>query len=109
MLAAAARLDRELKEQLRRELCAIIEGMSLSDAAELLGVDRTRISKIRHGSLSEVSTDRLIQWIGSCRYSVELVIRPLGRPHITPVRPSATVTRCDQFGVPVATRDTQKL
>ena len=92
-------LEQELKQQLARELCAILEGYSQTGAAAILGVRQSDLSRLQSGHLARFSTARLLNFISRRRYDIEIHLRAIPRPYATPHRVAAiAVTRSDQSG-----------
>ena len=95
-------LEQELKQQLARELCAILQGYSQSNAAAILGVRQSDLSRLRSGHLARFSTARLLNFISGRRYDIEIHLRAIPRPYAMPRRaPAIAVIRYDQSGRPV--------
>ncbi len=94
----------QIKHGLGKELCAIPDGWTLSEACVRMGVDPAGISRIRNGKLAGFSIGRLIRMIAMHGYDVEFVLRPMQRPRVTMQRPAATVVSCDQLGRPIPRR-----
>lgn len=95
------RVDQQIKVQLAHELCAIIDGWTLTEAATWMALHPSHISRLRHGKLEGFSIARLLRLIASHDYEVELTLRPLKRPVLPRFRPKATVTRYDRFDRPI--------
>ena len=92
-------LEQELKQQLARELCAILDGYSQTDAAAILGVRQSDLSRMQSGHLARFSTARLLNFISRRRYDIEIHLRAIPRPYATPHRvPAIVVIRYDQSG-----------
>lgn len=94
---AAMGIDEQLKRQLARELCAIVDGWTLGEVVARTGIDPARMSALRHGKVAGFSISRLVRMIASHGYDVELVLRPMKPPARQWKRPSATVVRYDRF------------
>lgn len=92
------RIDEQLKQQLARELCAIIHSWTLSEASARMCVRPSRISELRHGKLDGFSIARLLQLIALHGYDVELALRRYVPAPRVVRRPSAAVMRYDRFG-----------
>lgn len=94
------RVDLQLKQHLARELCAIIDGWTVIQAAMCLGLYPARISELRHGNLARFSIARLVRLIADRGYDIDVAIRPTKPPVRVPRRANATVVRYDRFGRP---------
>lgn len=94
------RIDEQLKHQLARELCAILDGWTLSQAVGLMDVSAARISELRHGKLAGYSIGRLVRFIAAHGYDIEIVLRPRQLPKVTRSAPTGTVVRHDRLGRP---------
>lgn len=85
-----------LYEQLERGLAdaviALTDGWKAAETGARLGVDPTRISKLRAGNLQHISVAILLEWIASLGYDVELRLTPRPRPVIERPIPQAIVT-----------------
>jgi predicted XRE-type DNA-binding protein len=92
------RVDLQLKQQLARELCAIIDGWTLNEAVTGLRVYPARISELRHGNLTRFSIGRLVRLIAHLVYDVDVAIRPTTSPARVMKRSTTTVVRYDRFG-----------
>ena len=99
-ILTAVQIDEQLKHQLARELCAILDGWTLTQASTKMRVHRARISELRHNKLRGFSISRLVRLIACHGYDIELSLRPMEPPTRPLVRPSAAVVRYDRFGRP---------
>lgn len=94
-------IDQQFKQQLARELCAIIDGWTLNEAVARMGIRPSRVSELRHAKLERFSIAHLLRLIASLNYDIEVAIRPTKRPIITRQGPIVTVVRYDQFDRPL--------
>lgn len=85
--------DEQIRQQLAREYCAIIDGWTTTEVCARTGVYPARVSGLRAGRLAGYSIARLIRMIAAHGFDVEIVIRPTPRPVVAIQRPSGTVTR----------------
>ncbi len=65
------------KSRLAQHISELIEQQDLTQvqAAELLGIDQPKISKLLRGQLREFSTDRLFRFLNALNQDVEIVIK----------------------------------
>ena len=92
-------MKQELKELLARELCAMIEGWTQDDAASVMGLHQSQLSRIRNGKLEGFSASRLISLIAARGYNVEIHLKPIPRRLAQPYpKPSVAVVRYDRYG-----------
>ena len=65
------------KSRLAQRIANILERQNLtqSRAAEVLGIDQPKISKLLRGQLREFSTDRLFRFLNALNHDIEIVIR----------------------------------
>lgn len=96
-------VDEQLKRELGRHLCAIVDGYSQGEAAALLLLSQSAISALRRGDLrGSPSLSRLLRVIASQRYSVEVHFKYIASPIKRPKsEPTLTVVRYDFYGRPV--------
>ena len=92
--------DEQLKVQLGRELCAIIDGWTVGEAVARMCVRPSRISELRHGKLDGFSIGRLLQLIALHGYDVEVALRRRRPPPRDVQASSARVVRYDRFDQP---------
>ena len=64
-----------LKDQLAREIVAIIQGFSQREIAVFLGIDQPRISDLKRGCLTRFTMDRLVKLVSRLDHDVALDIR----------------------------------
>jgi predicted XRE-type DNA-binding protein len=98
------RVDDQLRRQLAKILCSLLERDALEDIEEFLGVHRSRISRLRGGKLSEFSIAWLLRAISRMGYDFTLDVAPRARATVIPARPTASVVLRDQFGRTVPAR-----
>jgi predicted XRE-type DNA-binding protein len=92
-------LEQELKQQLARELCAMLHGYNQCNAAGMLGVHQSELSHLRRSQLRRFSIARLLQFISRQAYDVEVHLKAIPQPYAMPRRmPVMTVTRYDRYG-----------
>jgi predicted XRE-type DNA-binding protein len=65
------------KARLAQRIAEIIEKKRLTQvrAAQLLGIDQPKVSKLRRGQLREFSTERLLRFLTALDQDVEIVIK----------------------------------
>ncbi len=75
----AAEMQR--KSQLAAEIARAIKARHLTqqDAAELLGVDQSKVSRITRGQFRGVSEARLLQLVAKLGHDVNIVVGPAQR------------------------------
>jgi predicted XRE-type DNA-binding protein len=96
-------LDPELKRQLARELCAIINGWSQVAAAGLLRLRQPHISRLRRGHTAGFSVSRLLRLIADEGYNIEIHLRVIPRRFELPRKlPTVSIIRYDRFGRPTS-------
>ena len=94
-------IEEDLKQQLARELCAILDGHSQINAGAILRVHQSEMSHLRNGHLRRFSIARLVRYISQQKYDVEIHLKAIPRPYAAPRRkPAVTVTRYDRYGQP---------
>ena len=69
------------KSRLTRVIADILKqrGLTQTQAAELLGIDQPKISRLVRGQFREFSLERLIQFLGALDRQVDIVVRPANR------------------------------
>src|SRR5438874_13014599 len=95
-------IDEQLKRELGRHLCAIVDGYNQGEAAAMLFLSQSAISAMRRGDLrGGPSLSRLLRVIAKQRYSVEVHFKYIDA-RIQRPRPEPTLTgvRYDHFGRP---------
>lgn len=67
-----------MKAELVRKISEIITNLNLTqvEAAEILGIDQSKVSLIIRGKLSRFSTDRLIAYLNKLGSDVEITVKP---------------------------------
>ena len=70
---AKSRLTRFIADILRQR------GLTQTQAAELLGIDQPKVSRLVRGQFREFSLERLIQFLGALDRQVDIVVRPANR------------------------------
>jgi predicted XRE-type DNA-binding protein len=95
------RLDQQLRQQLAREFCAIVEGWTVTQVATHAGIYPSRVSELRNGKVAGYSISRLITLIAKFGYDIEIAIRPTKRPIIVRQGPTTVVQRYDQLDQPI--------
>jgi predicted XRE-type DNA-binding protein len=70
-----------LKAQLALRIADAMRARKLTQraAADLLGIDQPKISKLVHGQLYGFSSDQLLRFLTALGQDVEIVVRPRGR------------------------------
>lgn len=94
-------LERELKIQLARELCAIMDGYSLEVGAAHLETLPSELSRIRRGDLRRFSLRRMLLFVARTGYDVEIHFNKTPRLEERPQprhQPKSTVRRSDYYG-----------
>jgi len=92
-------IEQDLKTQLARELCAIVDGWSQIEAAALLYTHQSELSRLRRGDLRRFSVKRLLRLTSALWYDVEVHLKPMPRPFGSPSpKSTATVVRYDRYG-----------
>ena len=67
---AKSRLTRVIAEILKQR------GLTQTQAAELLGIDQPKVSRLVRGQFRDFSLERLIQFLGALDRQVDIVVRP---------------------------------
>lgn len=70
----------ELKEQLRREIMALVGRWEPFVAARRLGTDQPRMSDLKRGRLERFSLQKLIRMLANVEQSVEITVVGPTRP-----------------------------
>jgi predicted XRE-type DNA-binding protein len=70
--------ERTAKAQLAREIAILIETMPQTEAATILGIDRTKVSALLRGKLKDFSTERLFAFLTRLGEDVEIPMCALG-------------------------------
>ncbi|NJR31564.1 MAG: XRE family transcriptional regulator [Chamaesiphon sp. CSU_1_12] len=67
-----------VKAELANQICSVIKKRSLTqvEAAEILGIDRSKVSALSRGNLDGFSSDRLFKFLNLLGQDIEIVIRP---------------------------------
>lgn len=94
-------LERELKEQLARELCAIVDGYPGEIGGAHLGTTGSDLSRLRKGDLRRFSLTRLIRFVARTGHDVEVHLKRTPRLEERPKprhNPRSTVRRYDYYG-----------
>ena len=97
-------LDHELKVQLARELCAIMDGYSLLSGALHLNTHESELSRLRRGDLRRFSLTRIIRYIARAGYDIEVHLKRVPRLEERPrprLQPRSTIVRYDYYGLVV--------
>ena len=92
-------LTRELRSQLGRHLCAIIDGWPQNEACVLVRLSQPDISRLRAGAAHRFTADRLLRAIAHSGYHVSIAIHPMQRRFKQ--TPTVTVLRYDRYGRPL--------
>jgi len=77
--ADAAEMRR--KSQLAAEIARAIKARRLTqqDAAELLGIDQSKVSRITRGQFRGISEAKLLELVTKLGHDVKIVVRPVRR------------------------------
>lgn len=90
----------ELRRQLVRELCAIVDGLDQCHAASNLGLHQPNISQLRRGRGEGFSVTRLLRIIAGSGHNVEVHLRIIPRRFALPRKtPRISVVRYDHHGL----------
>lgn len=94
--------EQELKEQLARELRSILHGWQRDIGAARVGMHASDLSRLRHGDLRRFSLARIIRYIASAGYDIEVHLKRTERLEHRPKprRPASTVRRYNYYGRP---------
>lgn len=74
-------IDR-LKEQLRREILALVGEYDQYMAARAIGTDQPRMSDLHQGRLERFSLEKMIRLLANIERRVEITVVGYGRPRI---------------------------
>lgn len=89
--------DQALKAQLARVLCEILDGWSQCEAAALVQVHQSELSRLRNNDLARFSVDRLIRLVAERGYDVRVELQPIPRWFANPrPRPAVSVVRLER-------------
>jgi predicted XRE-type DNA-binding protein len=92
-------VDRELRDLLAREVCALVADLGQMDAALQLGLSQPHVSLLRRGQANGFPVSRLLRVLAAQHYDVEVTLRRRPRPFARPyVPPQVTVVRYDRDG-----------
>lgn len=87
---------RELRRQLGRHLCAIVDGWPQNEACVLVRLSQPDISRLRAGAAHRFTADRLLRAIAHSGHHLSIEIHAMQR-RITHT-PTITVRRYDRYG-----------
>ncbi|HEV8237242.1 MAG TPA: hypothetical protein VGP84_21675 [Gemmatimonadaceae bacterium] len=92
--------EHELKEQLARELRAILGGDSRDNPPGYVYAHPSELSRLRHGDLRRFSLARIVRYIARAGYDIEVHLKKTPRLEVRPKprRPVSTVVRYDYYG-----------
>jgi len=92
--------EHQLKEQLARELCAILDGDQRDNAAAYVSAHPSELSRLRHGHLRRFSLARIVRYIARAGYDIDVHLKrtPRLEERPKPRRPESTVVRYDYYG-----------
>ena len=67
-----------VKAQLAFSICTIIQERNLTqvEAADILGINQSKVSALTEGNLDGFSSDRLFKFLNLLGQDIEIVIRP---------------------------------
>jgi predicted XRE-type DNA-binding protein len=86
--------DQELKAQLARALREIFDGWSQCEAAALVQMHQSELSRLRNNDLARFSVERLVRLVASRGYDVRVELQPIPRWFAKPrPRPTVSVVR----------------
>ena len=97
-------LERSLKAQLARELCAILHVFPNELGASFINTRGSELSRIRNGHLRRFSLSRLIRFVASTGHDIEVHLKKTPRLEERPKprrHPVSSVKRYDYNGWPV--------
>jgi len=96
----AARSEQVLKEQLARELCAILDGYQRDAGADLIDAPPSELSRLRQGDLRRFSLGRIVRYVARAGYDIEVHLKKTPRLELRsePRRSTSTVVRHDYYG-----------
>ena len=100
--------EQQLKAQLARELCAILDGYQRDVGAAHVGAHASELSRLRHGDLTRFSLGRIVRYIAKAGYDIEVYLKPTSRLEVRPEprRPTSKVRRYDYYGRSTGSQDT---
>jgi predicted XRE-type DNA-binding protein len=93
--------EHQLKLQLARELCAILDGYSREVGAGHLQTHTSELSRLRHGDLRRFSLTRILRFIARLGYDLEVHLKKTPRLEERPQlrhHPTTSVVRSDYYG-----------
>jgi hypothetical protein len=92
--------EHQLKEQLARELRAILGGDPPDNAAPYVHAHPSELSRLRHGDLRRFSLARILRYVAHAGYDIEVHLKrtPRFEERPKPRRPVSTVVRYDYYG-----------
>ena len=66
------------KAELANQICTVIQERNLTQAetADILGINRPKVSALTRGNLNGFSSDRLFKFLNLLGQDIEIVIRP---------------------------------
>ena len=92
-------MEQQLKELLARALCSLVEGWTQDNAAAVMRLHQSQLSRLRNGKLEGFSAARLIRLIAERGYNVEIHLKPIPRRFAQPSpKPTVAVVRYDRYG-----------
>lgn len=95
-------IDEQIRQQLARELRAILKDWSINEVVGRMGIRPQRVSELRNGNLARFSIRKLMRLIAMHDYDIELSLRVRRRIATPRPGPAGTVVRYDRFDRPVA-------
>ena len=96
------RIDEQLRRELGRHLCAIVDDYDQGEAAALLCLSQSAISALRRSDLrGGPSLSRLLRVIAQQRYSIDVHLKYAPRIQRSKSEPTLTVVRYDRFDRPI--------
>jgi predicted XRE-type DNA-binding protein len=87
---------RELRRQLGRHVCAIIEGWPQNEACVFVRLSQPDVSRLRAGAAHRFTADRLLRAIADSGHHVSIAIHAMQRRFKE--TPTITVLRYDRYG-----------
>jgi hypothetical protein len=96
----APNAEDQLKAQLARELCAILDGYQRDLGAAQVDAHPSELSRLRHGDLRRFSLGRIVRYITNAGYDIEVHLKRTARyeDRPKPRGPTSTVRRYDYYG-----------
>lgn len=88
--------SRELRRQLGRHVCAIIDGWPQNEACVFVRLSQPDISRLRAGASHRFTADRLLGAIAHSGHHVSITIHAMQRR--IKETPTITVQRFDRYG-----------